>query len=64
MDEKQLLEKGKELFGKGMFLQAIEFFQVAIDSNSNGFTSNAEAIKEALDKLIEKANTLKSLLDE
>lgn len=35
MDENQLLEKGKELFGKGMFLQAIEFFQVAIDSNSN-----------------------------
>lgn len=39
MNEKQLIEKGKELFNKGLFLQAIEFFQVIIESNS----SNADA---------------------
>lgn len=35
MDEIALIEKGKELFQKGRFLQAVEFFQVVIDSNPN-----------------------------
>lgn len=35
MEEKNLIEKGIELFNKGMFLQAIEFFQVVIENNPN-----------------------------
>lgn len=35
MDNSTLFEKGKELYQKGRFLQAVEFFQVVIDSNPN-----------------------------